>query len=227
MNCSPGTAAIGARCARRGSEGGRCAGMGFWTGSACCAIVRVIGATASARPKDVGADAGRTRLQQAQAVDCADWLPNDLLLKLDRCLMAHGLEGRTPLLDPVVAGLAFRLPDALKIAKGKGKYLLRRWLERAVPVATPFAKKSGFTVPVGEWLAPRAEKLAPLVAKSEGIVEICHPEKVAALFKSFGERGGKHKAIACWQLLFYALWHAIHVERRAVLADVFATLDTR
>jgi asparagine synthase (glutamine-hydrolysing) len=167
----------------------------------------------------------RTRLQQVQAVDCADWLPNDLLLKVDRCLMAHGLEGRTPLLDPVVAGLAFRLPDELKIAKGKGKYLLRRWLQRAAPVADAFGKKHGFTVPVGEWLAPRAQKLASLIAKSEGVAEICHPEKVALLFQGFGERGGKHQGIACWQLLFYALWHAIHVERRPALGDVFATLE--
>src|SRR5580693_9506507 len=50
---------------------------------------------------------GRSRLQMAQAVDCADWLPNDLLTKLDRCLMAHGVEGRTPFLDPVVAAFAF------------------------------------------------------------------------------------------------------------------------
>ena len=58
---------------------------------------------------------GRTPLQVAQAVDCADWLPNDLLIKLDRCLMAHGAEGRTPYLDTELAALAFRLPDELKI----------------------------------------------------------------------------------------------------------------
>ena len=50
---------------------------------------------------------GRTPLQVAQAVDCADWLPNDLLIKLDRCLMAHGAEGRTPFLDTAMAALAF------------------------------------------------------------------------------------------------------------------------
>src|SRR5262249_31087248 len=61
--------------------------------------------------KRIAAEGG-TRLQQAQALDCADWLPNDLLLKVDRCLMAHGLEGRTPFLDPKVAELALRLPDA-------------------------------------------------------------------------------------------------------------------
>ena len=54
------------------------------------------------------AEGGRTRLAAAQAADVADWLPNDLLLKLDRCLMAHGVEGRTPFLDP--GGRRRRLP---------------------------------------------------------------------------------------------------------------------
>ena len=44
-------------------------------------------------------DGGRSRFAAAQATDVADWLPHDLLLKLDRCLMAHGVEGRTPFLD--------------------------------------------------------------------------------------------------------------------------------
>ncbi|HXJ00273.1 MAG TPA: asparagine synthase (glutamine-hydrolyzing) [Micropepsaceae bacterium] len=168
-----------------------------------------------------------TRLQQAQALDCADWLPNDLLLKVDRCLMAHGLEGRTPLLDPVVADLAFRLPDSLKIVKGKGKYLLRRWLQDALPTADPFADKRGFTVPVAEWIQPRAGQLAGLISRSTGVAEICQPEKVAGLFEAFAARGGKHEGNACWQLLFYALWHAVHVERRAVLDDVFAMLESQ
>jgi asparagine synthase (glutamine-hydrolysing) len=166
-----------------------------------------------------------TRLQHAQAVDCADWLPNDLLLKIDRCLMAHGLEGRTPLLDPVVADFAFRLPDALKISGGKGKFLLRKWLATALPAADPFAEKRGFTVPVAEWLQPKARDLAPYLKRSAGLTEICEPEKVEALFRSFGDRGGKHEGSACWQLLFYALWHAVHVEQRAPQGDVFAVLE--
>jgi asparagine synthase (glutamine-hydrolysing) len=178
----------------------------------------------AAGERRLGAHEG-TRLQRAQALDCADWLPNDLLVKVDRCLMAHGLEGRTPLLDPVIADLAFRLPDELKIAGGRGKYLLRRWLERALPAANPFSPKRGFTVPAAEWMAPRAGALAPLMAQSAGTAEICHPEKVADLFRAFGDRGGKHEGAACWQLLFYALWHAIHVEGRPVKDDVFAMLE--
>jgi asparagine synthase (glutamine-hydrolysing) len=168
-----------------------------------------------------------TRLQQAQALDCADWLPHDLLLKVDRCLMAHGLEGRTPFLDPVVAEFAFRLPDSLKISKGRGKYLLRRWLEKALPVAKPFSPKRGFTVPVAEWIAPRASKLAPMVAGSEGIAELCHADRVKKLFDTFAARGGKHEGAACWLLLFYALWHAIHIEGRSHEPDVFATLASK
>jgi asparagine synthase (glutamine-hydrolysing) len=94
---------------------------------------------------------GRSRLQAAQALDVADWLPNDLLIKLDRCLMAHGVEGRTPLLDPGIAAAAFRLPDALKVRDGMGKWLLRQWLAQHLPAADPFGPKQGFTVPVAAW----------------------------------------------------------------------------
>jgi asparagine synthase (glutamine-hydrolysing) len=141
--------------------------------------------------------------------------------------MAHGLEGRTPLLDPVVADLAFRLPEEFKIAKGKGKYLLRRWLQDALPAADPFREKRGFTVPVAEWLQPRAGQLAPLVARSAGLAEICHPKEVAALFSAFGSGGGKHEGIACWQLLFYAMWHAVHVEKRTAADDVLTLLEAK
>ncbi len=163
---------------------------------------------------------GRSRLQIAQAVDCTDWLPHDLLIKLDRCLMAHGVEGRTPLLDPAVADVALRLPDTLKIRDGRGKYLLRQWLARALPQAQPFARKHGFTVPVGEWIGGRGAKLGPLVARQAGVAELCQPHQVEKLFAA----GGKHQAFAAWTLLFYALWHQHHICRLETTGDVFAAL---
>ena len=90
-------------------------------------------------------NAGRTKLQVMQAVDCADWLANDLLIKLDRCLMSHGVEGRTPFLDPVVANVAMCLPDNLKIRGNSGKYILRKWLHQKLPEAEAFTRKKGFT----------------------------------------------------------------------------------
>jgi asparagine synthase (glutamine-hydrolysing) len=170
------------------------------------------------------ASPGRTSLQVAQATDCADWLPNDLLLKLDRCLMAHGVEGRTPFLDPAVAQLAFLLADDLKVRKRLGKWLLRRWVATHFPAAQPFAKKRGFTVPVGAWIARRGAQLGSLVAAQPCIREICVP---AAVEKLFANAAGKHEGFAAWTLLFYALWHRHHIAGLSPGPDVFATLSAR
>ena len=167
---------------------------------------------------------GRSRLQVAQATDIADWLPHDLLTKLDRCLMAHGVEGRTPFLDPTVAAAGFRLPDALKIRDGRGKYLLRRWLADAMPVARPFAPKQGFTVPVGAWIAADGAALGKLVARQPGVAEIADASRVEALFRA---AAGKREGMAAWLLLFYAIWHRAHVEALPVGGTVLEVLASR
>lgn len=171
--------------------------------------------------QSLAAEVDRTPLQVAQAVDVADWLPNDLLIKLDRCLMAHGLEGRTPFLDHRVAEVGFRLSDSLKIRHGRGKYLLRKWLENALPEAEPFAKKRGFTVPAAEWIGEQGGRIGALVAAQPGVAEACHPDRVRALFQKSGKRAG----LASWNLLFYALWHQAHIIGRAPEGDVFQVLD--
>jgi asparagine synthase (glutamine-hydrolysing) len=176
----------------------------------------------TAAAEATAASAGRSRLQVAQAVDIADWLPNDLLIKLDRCLMAHGVEGRTPFLDPAVAAAGFRLPDHLKIRDGRGKFLLRLWLSRAMPDAQPFAPKQGFTVPIGAWIAAQGARLGPLVAAQSGVAEIARPDRVIALFRNAGDR---RASLPAWMLLFYALWHRVHIEGAACDGDVFEVLD--
>jgi len=165
---------------------------------------------------------GRSRLQVAQATDCADWLAHDLLIKLDRCLMAHGVEGRTPFLDPGMAAAAFRLPDKLKIRDGRGKYLLRQWLAKNFPASEPFRAKQGFTVPVGAWIADVADKLAPLVARQPGVAEIAKADRILPLFRA---AAGKREGFAAWHLLFYALWHRRHIQGAAPAGDVFETLS--
>jgi len=165
---------------------------------------------------------GWNRLQQAQAVDCADWLPNDLLTKLDRCLMAYGIEGRVPFLDPVVAELAFRLPDGMKLAEGRGKYLLRKWLDGVLPSAEPFSPKRGFTVPVADWLSRRPD-LGPLLAAQPQIQQLCRPGAVERLFQRLDKRNG----FAAWTLLFYALWHHRHIQNRSIEGGVFDVLSQK
>ncbi|HRD28411.1 MAG TPA: asparagine synthase-related protein [Caulobacter sp.] len=150
--------------------------------------------------------AGLTRLQQAQYADIVTWLPNDLLLKLDRMLMAHGLEGRTPFLDKEVAAFAFNLPDRMKVRGKYGKYILRKWLERHCPAAEPWAKKKGFTVPVASWIAPRAGDLGPRIADVKAVAEVCDVEAVRAVFTDPAQAHNR------WPLMFFALWSRIHLE---------------
>jgi asparagine synthase (glutamine-hydrolysing) len=170
------------------------------------------------------AEGGRSRLAAAQATDMMDWLPHDLLLKLDRCLMAHAVEGRTPFLDSGVAAAAFRLPDSMKLRDGMGKWILRKWLEKHLPMARPFAPKQGFTVPVGAWIKGQGVRLGPLVAAQPGVAEIADPERVVALFRGIRRwRDG----FAAWKLLFYALWHRRHILGLPPAGDVFETLEAR
>lgn len=166
-----------------------------------------------------------SRLQKAQAHDCADWLPNDLLTKLDRCLMAHGVEGRVPFLDAKVADFAFGLPDGLKIKSGKGKWLLRKWLDQHLPTANAFSKKRGFTVPVGEWIANKAALIGPLVARQPGIDEACNVGAVSELFSSLAHTPDKKRSQAAWHLLYYALWHNHHIAGGSVAGGIIENLE--
>jgi asparagine synthase (glutamine-hydrolysing) len=168
------------------------------------------------------AENGRSRLATAQAIDMIDWLPHNLLLKLDRCLMAHAVEGRTPFLDRGVAAAAFRLPDGLKMRDGLGKWILRKWLEKNLPIANPFAPNEGFTMPIGIWIKGQGTRLGPLVAAQPGVAEIAHPDRVVALFRDIRRwRDG----FAAWKLLFYALWHRRHILGLPPVGDVFETLS--
>jgi asparagine synthase (glutamine-hydrolysing) len=179
------------------------------------------GAGAIARWREAARAASRpgwTTLQNAQAADIGSWLPNDLLLKLDRCLMAHGLEGRTPFLDREVAAFAFNLPDRMKLRGRYGKYLLRKWLERACPAAKPWAKKKGFTVPVAAWIAPRAGDLGPRIAALKAVREVCLPEAVEAVFRDDSQASNR------WPLLFFGLWSLIQLDGAEPAAALAALL---
>ena len=161
-----------------------------------------------------------TKLQKAQALDCAFWLPNDLLTKLDRCLMAHSIEGRVPFLDGPLAKFALNLPDSLKVKRGQGKWLLRKWLATSLPESKPFSKKRGFTVPVDQWMTSRSAELGHLLARQPGIIRYCDPKAVQRLFKTSGKRPGQAK----WTLLFFALWYRYYIEGKTDEGGTFEVL---
>ena len=161
------------------------------------------------------------KLQIAQSIDCASWLPNNLLIKLDRCLMAHGIEGRTPFLDPIVADFCFNLPNNMKIRRGHGKWLLRQWLDHYMPASRPFAKKRGFRVPVEAWIKAEGSRLSQLVAQQPGIKDLFPTITIHEIFTSTSPK----TSYIAWMLLTYAVWHQIFIMNQQPIPDTWAFLS--
>ena len=164
-----------------------------------------------------------TDLQKLQFLDLNNWLSNDLLVKLDRCLMTHSIEGRVPFLDRPIATFLFNLPDEYKIKNNLGKWLIRLWLDKFFPQSEAFNKKKGFSVPVREWMAFGGSKLGYLVANQAGVETFCKKEKVIKLFENLDSQS----AFAAWVLLFYAIWHQCHIIGIDPNANIFEVLSQK
>ncbi len=155
-----------------------------------------------------------SRLQRMQYVDLLTWLPDDLLVKVDRVLMTYGLEGRVPLLDHRVVGFGLALPDRLKTEGRQGKTFLKRWAERWYPREHLWQKKKGFTVPVREWMqGPWLETLGAALIADPALQGWFRPAGIRRLVEHQRRRGGVHAML--WALLQLCLWHALFAAGRA------------
>lgn len=99
-------------------------------------------------------------LHQLLYVDTRLYLPNDMLVKVDRMSMAHGLEARVPFLDYTLVQFVASLPSHFKLRGNTGKYILRQMMQPRLPAITLSRKKEGFNIPVSKWLR---NDLAPML----------------------------------------------------------------
>ncbi|QQG36918.1 MAG: asparagine synthase (glutamine-hydrolyzing) [Micavibrio aeruginosavorus] len=140
--------------------------------------------------------------------DTAFYLPDDILVKVDRASMAVSLETRAPLLDHRVLEFAWTLPDHMRIKNGKGKWILRRLLARYVPDELFERPKRGFGVPLGAWLrGPLAPWMQDLLGyeplRQQGLFR---PAIVQTMVSQ--HLAGSHDwSYRLWGLLMYQSWH--------------------
>lgn len=146
-------------------------------------------------------------LDAAQSLDLAWQLPESLLVKADRMSMAASVELRCPFLDPVVAGVAARLPANLRITPpdGPGKLALRHLLDRHVPQETG-RPKVGFHLPVGRWLRGSLadDARSHLTAESSMFVRTFGMNAAREWWDSFLD--GRASAHATYALWIYERW---------------------
>jgi asparagine synthase (glutamine-hydrolysing) len=115
--------------------------------------------------------------------DQSVWLPDNLLERGDRMMMAGSIEGRMPFMDQDIASFAARLPDSFLIAKGQSKRILRAALKKKLPARILERRKIGFQVPVGAWFrGTKRPLLRDLLASDDArIAAICRSDRLKTL----------------------------------------------
>jgi asparagine synthase (glutamine-hydrolysing) len=140
-------------------------------------------------------------------VDIGIFLVDDMLVRTDRASMAHSLEVRVPLLDPVVGELALALPSRLKVRGLSKKRLLKQAVAPLVPASILNAEKRGFSMPLAAWLRSELrplmeEILSPSNLRRQGFFQ---PAVVRRLIdEHLAGRADHHRKI--WALLIFSLW---------------------
>ncbi len=146
-------------------------------------------------------------IQRAQYADLKIYLPNDVLVKVDRMSMAHGLEVRSPLLDRRVVEAAFRIPATTKLAGRQSKRLLRLMARDRLPAAVVDRPKHGFDAPIGRWIAgPYLEMFKSDVLGPSSVVPTLLDTAEVRRMLSDHCAGRRDYSFALWAVWVLARW---------------------
>ena len=144
-------------------------------------------------------------LDQAMYVDIKTWLVDDILVKVDRCSMAHSLETRAPLLDYRIVEFAASLPVGWKLRGFNKKYIFKRSQRNRLPARIINRKKSGFNAPLAHWFAGAFKELLMDAIHTDRAREVLVPEAVEALLVEH-EKGLADHSFRLFGILCLALW---------------------
>jgi asparagine synthase (glutamine-hydrolysing) len=150
-------------------------------------------------------------LQQMMDWDFSCYLPDNLLVKVDRATMYYGIECRDPFLDHRLVELSFQIPTDFKIRNGQGKYLLRKLLTKYVPQEYTQRRKQGFSIPIFSWFSKELDYLFDYYLSSDHVAKFpfLHNEDIQSEFKKykyFKKAGKQYNIEKMWRILSFMLW---------------------
>lgn len=154
-------------------------------------------------------NAPKDPLSLVQYLDFKTYLPGDILTKVDRASMAHGLEVRVPLLDHTFVEWVATLPPEQKLHNGVGKYVFKRALERKLPNDILYRSKMGFAVPIVDWFrGPLRETLRESVLggslRQSGMFNQAFLTRLVDQHQS----GARDFSPVLWALLMFERFHS-------------------
>jgi asparagine synthase (glutamine-hydrolysing) len=163
---------------------------------------------------------------QAMYRDQLTYLPDDILMKVDRATMGTSLESRIPLLDPRIIRFAASLPPAFKMHGPGGKWLLRQVLHRSVPRELIERPKQGFGVPIGDWIRSSLRDWAEDLLSGDRLTAdgLLDPAPVRTSWEQH-VAGSHDHTTGIWTVLMLNAWlEATRRENRPARADIGARL---
>jgi asparagine synthase (glutamine-hydrolysing) len=158
-------------------------------------------------------------------VDLHTYLPDDILVKVDRAAMAFSLETRMPFLDHRVVEYALKMPETLKRHAGQSKWPLRQILKKRIPLEFFNRPKMGFSTPMDRWLrGPLRDwgesQLEETRLRREGFFDVA---EVRRLWNEH-QQGKRNRAYMLWGILMFQAWHETFMARTAAETPMAETL---
>ena len=144
---------------------------------------------------------------RAQYVDIKSYLPEDILVKVDRMSMAHSLEVRAPILDHKLIEYVGSLPSALKLKGKESKYIFKKMLEDRLPQNILYRKKQGFSIPLAVWLKGEMKDFVEetLFSNKAESNSYFNSEYIRGLWQGHSS-GRQDYAYPLWGLMMFELW---------------------
>jgi asparagine synthase (glutamine-hydrolysing) len=152
-------------------------------------------------------------VKMAQVTDLQTYLVDDILMKVDKMSMAHGLEVRVPLLDHKIVELAMRMPTRLKINGNNRKLIFKQSMKQVVPGKFMERQKQGFSAPIEQWLKEDLREIFSdlLLSKNINSSGMFEHKEVEKLWRNFS-KNSLHVGLAerLWTLLCYETWYSVY-----------------